>query len=201
MKNAYTKQYYETSNYANYSERGERYCKLAKETTTLLESLSILDKDSNIIDFGCATGHLIFGLKNLNYKNIFGVEISDWAREQCLNNNFSVVSSINEIEHNLNNKTIIYVLDVLEHMTDAECGDFFEKTKNCSIVLRIPVASSTGENFALEVSRKDPTHINCKTKKEWSDFILNFRDTNTKILRLNLNTIYDSLGVMSVLII
>jgi hypothetical protein len=200
--NPYTEEYYKTANYADYSEREERYYKLAKETTNLLESLSLINEGSFITDFGCATGHLLTGLKKSGYHDVDGVEISDWAREECKKKNLTVFSSLsNWKEESLFESDIVYTLDVLEHMTDEEVVKFLEETKSSKLIIRIPVASEKDGNFHLDVSRKDPTHINCKTKWQWRTLIKNIRYPNTRILHLNLNTIYDSKGVFSALIL
>jgi SAM-dependent methyltransferase len=109
MSNPYTEEYYRTSNYSDYAERGERYYKLARETTSLLESLTLINKTTPIVDFGCATGHLLNGLKHLGFKHTTGVEISDWAREQCLKKGFNAYNSISGDY----GYRVVYALDVL----------------------------------------------------------------------------------------
>lgn len=202
MNNLYTKEYYETSNYSDYKERGTRYFKLAKETTGLLNSIGLIHKLSFVTDFGCATGHLISGLKELGYFRVNGVEISDWARSECEKKSITVFKSLDEWEHLAYEESdIVYALDVLEHMNDQDASKFFESTKDSKLILRIPVASKHGGDFHLEISKKDPTHINCKTKLEWVSMIERYRGCNSKFLWLNLNTIYDSDGVMAVIVI
>jgi SAM-dependent methyltransferase len=201
--NQYTKEYYSSSNYASYSERGERYAKLAKETTQLLTSIGLISKQPYILDYGCATGHLIQGLKDLGYAAVEGIDISDFARQECTKKRFRVFKDWNEWSKCISSflsPNLVYALDVLEHMTVEEVLEFLEMTRNSTLVIRIPVASIVGESFHLEVSRKDPTHINCRTKHQWEQLIERIRP-NCKILRLNLNTIYDSEGVFCALIV
>lgn len=200
--NPYTKEYYETSNYSDYKERGERYHKLAKEVIGLLESISLVNKSSFITDFGCATGHLLHGLKKLGYDEVDGVEISDWARNECEESNLTVFSSLDEwIRESPFSSDVVFALDVLEHMTDEDAIKFLKATANSKLILRIPIERFEGKGFHLEVSRKDPTHINCKTFVQWACLIDSCRKKNSRIFRLNLNTIYDSDGVMAVLVI
>ena len=65
------------------------------------------------------------------------------------------------------------------------------------LVLRVPVAVKEGETYHLEVSRQDPTHINCKTKEAWKELLKKYGFTN--FVNLNLLTIYDTDGVWSVI--
>jgi hypothetical protein len=65
------------------------------------------------------------------------------------------------------------------------------------MVVRAPVARRSGEDFHLSVSRKDPTHINCKTKGEWKELFQKYGFD--VFLHLHLFTIYDTDGVFSCL--
>lgn len=196
--NPFTEEYYKTANYSDYMEREQRYHKLAQEIYTLLRSLSIINKYDEILDFGCATGFLIRGFNELGHLNTSGIEVSDWALEQCkkINLNTSTLAYYN------GSPKVTFMLDVLEHMTDEEINAVFDKIPEAGyrpLVVRIPVASTTGGDYHLEVSRRDPTHINCKTKEEWKNLLDPYSDR--KIIPLNLYTIYDSPGVMSALIL
>jgi hypothetical protein len=90
---------------------------------------------------------------------------------------------------------IIISLDVFEHMKDEEIYVLFEKLSSYVIICRIPVAEPFSSDFYLEVSRNDSTHINCKTKNQWKNFLKQFG--YNKFLHLNLFSIYDSKGVFS----
>jgi 2-polyprenyl-3-methyl-5-hydroxy-6-metoxy-1,4-benzoquinol methylase len=193
--NHYQESYYKTSNYSDYTEREQRYFKLVSEVTNVLSCLNLINKNCNILDYGCAIGHVLKALTLQGYTNCFGIEISDWAIQECKKKGLNVYQpkEFNRIPD------VIFALDVLEHMTLPEIEQFFDKYKNCILVIRIPVASVKNGNFHLQVSRNDPTHITCMTKDEW------YAKINEKqkrvILNLNLNTIYDSEGVLSALII
>jgi SAM-dependent methyltransferase len=186
----YDESYYTSNNYSNYLERGQRYEKLTDEILDLLNKLGLINKDSSIIDFGCAVGFLLDRLRQQGYKNICGVEISDWARQQCIAKNLRVEKSTPE-----RNFDIMFCLDVFEHIEDKDIISNLHISNPNLVVARIPVADKQSENYYLEISRKDKTHINCKTKLEWKNF---FKSLGFKtFLHLNLNTIYDSTGVFS----
>lgn len=183
----YDKSYYETNNYSNYSEREYRYHKLAKELESSLSSFNLISKNNSILDYGAAYGFLVSGFQQIGYF-VNAYDISDHAK------NVMKSKKINVLEE-LPKHDILICLDVLEHMEDVKIHDLFEKVKPKILIGRIPVKlNKEDDKFYLEVSNKDSTHINCKTKEEWND-ILNCYFKN--ILRLNLYSIYDSDGVYS----
>lgn len=89
-------------------------------------------------------------------------------------------------------------LDVFEHETDEEISRDVKKIDPNVMVVRIPNSTDGGKTFHLEVSQRDPTHINCKTKQQWVDFLENLGYFS---MRLNLYSIYDSDGVTCLLLI
>jgi len=193
----YTAEYYQSSNYADYLERADRYKKTAYELAGLFRTISLVDRDSLIIDFGCAVGFLIEGLREAGLKNTIGVEISDWAREIAQKNGLLVHKSIDDIV--FSRPDLLIALDVFEHMTDQEIAKVLTKTNPRALLVRIPSSTDGGKTFTLEVSRQDPTHINCKTKEQWIEFFKEFEYKT--FLRLNLFTVYDTPGVSCLLIL
>ena len=188
----YNKEYFETGNYKNYNERSLKYKKLAKELSELLQKLSLIRNDSIILDYGCATGHLLEGFKDLEYTNISGIDISEYAITQCYNRGL-----IAKLPHTDMFADILIALDVFEHMTDKEVYKVLTIPMNMAII-RVPVAIKLGEDFHLDISKKDSTHINCKTAEQWKDL---FYDHFSCVLDLNLTLIYSSPGVASLLLI
>ncbi len=188
-KNIYSEQYYTSGNYSNYLNKAERYNKFASEITNFLISIGINNKKSKILDFGCAVGFLLDGLKNCGYENIYGFDISDWAISITSNKHQTL--SYNEC--NGEKFDITFALDVLEHMTDYEIDDFFNKIHTKILIFRIPVSNNGGKNYVLDISNSDITHINCKEKNDWVSVLKakNF----IFYLPLNLSSIYDTEGV------
>lgn len=192
----YTEDYYRSSNYADYLERSDRYRKTAFELAGLLKSLSLISKDSFIVDYGCAVGFLLDGFKEAGYTNLAGVEVSDWARSEANHRGNFVVSSASSLAYQ---PELLLAMDVFEHMTDEEVAQVLKFTKPKSLLVRIPSSTDGGQTFHLEVSRADPTHINCKTKEQWIEF---FRAQGYQtFLKINLYTVYDTPGVTCLLIL
>jgi len=192
----YDANYYRSSNYADYLERADRYKKTANELIGLLRSLGIVQRDSFIMDYGCAVGFLLEGFKELGYTNVLGVEVSEWARQEARKRDNKVIETVNGMSLS---PDLLVSLDVFEHMTDKEVSRVILETSPKAMLVRIPTSTDGGKTFHLEVSRADPTHINCKTKEQWIDFFREFGYQT--FLRLNLYTVYDTPGVTCLLIL
>lgn len=192
----YDENYYRSSNYADYLERADRYKKTANELAGLLRSLGIIQRDSFIMDYGCAVGFLLEGFRELGYTNILGVEISEWARQEAKKRGNKVVETVNGAGFF---PDLLLSLDVFEHMTDKEVSNVILETSPKAMLVRIPSSTDGGKTFHLEVSRQDPTHINCKTKEQWIEFFRQFKYQT--FLKLNLYTVYDTPGVSCLLIL
>lgn len=191
----YNKKYFESVNYTNYKDRFEKYYKLASELNDFFsEKIKIINKNDKILDYGCAFGFLIQSFKKLGYKKIYGFDISEYAKKICKSKKIKLLSDLNNLDFDL-----IICLDVLEHMKDDDIKKLFTSNKFNKVLLRIPCAiEKEPDKFFLEVSRRDKTHINCKTKKGWINFFKSLGYKN--IFMLNLNNIYDSDGVFCAII-
>lgn len=188
----YDESYYNSINYSDYLSRANKYKGTAKELTSLLESLCIIQQGSSLLDYGCAVGFLSDALNSLGY-DCKGYDISEWAKDQAR------ARGVDIIETPTGQYDCVVYLDVLEHMTDAEITKVFNDIKTPCSVVRIPCSTDGGATYHLTVSNQDPTHVNCKTKDQWRYF---FRSIGIKtILNLNTFTIYDSEGVMCALLI
>jgi|MDTC01.2.fsa_nt_gb cyclopropane fatty-acyl-phospholipid synthase-like methyltransferase len=186
----FDKEYFTSINYTDYLDRYDRYEKLAIDITDLLNKVNLLKEDTKILDFGCAVGLLIQALTNIGYKNTFGYDISEWALKKVKEKGLNVVEDVNK-----NDYDVTFCLDVLEHMYDEDVNNFLKNISSDVLVLRIPVSTDGGETFHLSVSRRDPTHINCKSKDDWQTMLKNHGYRT--FLNLNLYTIYDTEGVWS----
>ena len=184
----YNEEYFTSINYSDYLSRYDRYKNLAKETSGLLSEISLINKDSNILDYGCAVGFLLRAYEELDYKNLYGYDISNWAKTEARDNNVNLINNIRDI-----NFDVTFCLDVIEHMTDLEIDKWLSDFNTRALIIRVPVANTRGEDYHLKVSRQDPTHVNCKTKEEWKILLKEYGFVN--FLNLNLLTIYDTKGV------
>lgn len=183
----FDKKYYESNNYTNYLDRQDRYVRLAEEISDFLSKMNLLQEP--VLDFGCAVGFLLKGLEERNI-DCYGVDISEWALEQARKRGHDVSTQVNwDLDHG-----VVFGLDVFEHMTEDDLNHFFQKIKTKCIVFRMPICANEGEDYVLECSRVDPTHVICWTKQQWIDY---FRNHGFLNIDLNLSTIYNSEGVYS----
>jgi len=185
LNNFFTEEYYHSINYNDYITRIKKYDNTSQE---LIEYFNI-HKFSKILDYGCAVGMLLNGFKKNGLNKLYGYDISKWA----INNNISENLNLSNNQEVLSKPyDYIFSLDVFEHMFDNDIKSLLNILDTRYLTLRIPVKELGGVDFYLEVSRKDKSHVNCKTKGEWIDFIESygyiFKST------LNLKNIYDSKG-------
>lgn len=191
----FEKDYYinsEISNYNNYTH---------KKFNTLCEDLittAKINKSNSILDFGCATGGLVSCFYNNEFKNIKGTDISYWAicygREQ-----FNLpVEVLNHYNRQLLEGDFDYILflDVLEHIPTEELHKLFSLiTKTKQLIVRIPVSKIEGENYVLDVSKNDKTHIQIHSKEWWNNFFEHQNFITKDILQTE--SIYESEGVLA----
>lgn len=190
MMKKFDKEYFQSVNYVDYLSRGDRYDKTAQELLDFFDKIEIFDKNKYALDFGCAVGHLLNALIKRNVTRVYGVDISDWAIEYAREQDLPVAKEVRWDLHH----SIVFALDVFEHMPVDKLREFFLKIKTDAIVFRIPVCKNKGEDYVLEVSRNDPTHVIRWTKDEWKNF---FSMKGYITFNLNLYSLYNSEGVYS----
>lgn len=180
----YNELYYKSNNYVDYLERSDRYVALANEIHSLLKSLSL--NIDPVLDFGCAVGFVTQAMLDLGY-TVEGVEISEWALEQCRRKNLNVSNTPNyDKEYG-----VVFALDVLEHMNESELNEFVDNIKTKTMIVRVPICLEEGEDYYFDVANNDKTHIIKWTSQQWDNL---FRSKGYFTLKLNLSTIYSSLG-------
>jgi SAM-dependent methyltransferase len=187
MTQVFDEQYYRSNNYVDYLSKRERYVKTAEEIQQVFHKFSVIDTESTILDYGCSLGFLIKGFEKAGFKNVSGYDVSDWAVEQARNNGCRILA------HAQGTFDLGIFLDVLEHMSDQQIAELFSGLKLDKVLVRIPCAvAEQPDEFHLEVSRRDVTHINCKTDQDWIEVFKKLGYRNC--FRLNMSTIYDSPG-------
>lgn len=191
--------YYSAGNYQDYLERGDRYKKMIGEIDDLLSKISIDKKEYPVLDFGCGVGHSTNALYQRGYTVITGYDISEWAIEYAKKNKAGAYLPVFTTDSELIKgwKYLTFMLDVLEHISIDEIKVILSKLDSQYIVFRVPVVEQSGHDFSLSVSKRDKTHITKLTVVEWK--LLFFSAGYEVFFHLNLNTIWHSAGVMSVI--
>lgn len=174
--------------------RQKKFVKQAKEIITNFK----LTKTKRVLDYGCAIGGLVYELKKQGLKNVSGTDISDWAIEYGM----SIYPDVNLQYYNRNllskKYDLIICLDVLEHINSDELFRIVKllgRSETNKILVRMPVSIKEGEDFVLEVSKNDKTHVQVHSKEWWIDLFLNSGFNCFQPVKLE--TIYDSEGVLA----
>ena len=179
--------YFKSGNYKNYLKRYNRYKILSKEIKSF-----ILEP---VLDFGCGVGFLVSALNEIDIE-AYGYDLSDWAINYGIDNLNLKPNSITKDWNNCIKKCgTLFALDVFEHMSIEQVKNVLNEVEAKILITRIPVTIKKGENFLLEESKKDFTHINCLEKEEWE---IIFQECGFNFISLlKFDSIWDSQGVLS----
>lgn len=94
-----------------------------------LPIISSYTKDAAILELGCGRGYLLEYLRNKNYNNLKGIDISEEQIEISQNKGFDVKVA-DAIEYLTNNESkfkLIFALDFVEHFHKEELFPLFEE--------------------------------------------------------------------------
>lgn len=186
----FDKDYYINSTISNYSDYREK--KFTGLATDLLPYL----RNKEVLDYGAATGGLVHALRELKV-NCVGTDISYWAvaygrKRYNLSENILQFHNVQLLEYYFDS---VLFLDVLEHIPNYDLNNIVEIIRAPQIIVRIPVSLIEGDDFVLDVSKNDKTHIQIHSKGWWLDFFKEVR--YIEFTPLKANNIYDSEGVMA----
>jgi len=183
------------SNYKDYTKK--KYWDLCDE---LIDAYKIQEWD-RILDFGCACGNLVREFVDRRYDNIIWTDISKRAISYWINQwlwKYLQEYTDSILTHNYN---FIFMLDVLEHIPlEWEIQKLLTSIKEeVEVIIRVPVSNEENWRYVLDVSENDKTHVQRHTKERWIKLFK--MSWFTHIWYITLNNIYDSNGVLAVLII
>lgn len=182
----FPEQFYKTNNYSDYLSREVKYRSIVFELRPILNSLGI----TNILDFGCSVGFLVKHLNLLGFKCL-GYDCSEWAvgyGRNFVTDELTFNSGAVTEEYNL-----VVFLDVLEHNDLSIVKQILETVRSKYILVKIPVRIVGEDDFFLEVSRRDETHITCFTVSEWRGLFATYGFKEFRLMKGD--TLYNSQGV------
>lgn len=87
----------------------------------IIQKMKGLDRNASILDIGCSSGTLLNDLKDMGFNpnNLYGIDISEKAINNCKNNGFENTWVMDAQNIDLNKKfDIIIASDCLEHLED-----------------------------------------------------------------------------------
>ena len=179
----------EVSNYVDY---------LGKDRTALARDIIKAAEltDRAVLDFGCATGSLVDALGKQDVDAI-GTDISWWAIRTGREKYGLDADHLQHYNRQLveNHDDVLVCLDVLEHIPSPEFEEVLSLFQAKVLVLRMPVSAEEGEDFVLEVSRKDKTHSQVHCKDWWLQLLETYGYNTHQVLEET--TIYESDGVFA----
>lgn len=155
------------SNYVGYTWMPELTLLMAKSFMKIFG----VDKESIVLDFGCARGYFVKALREHGV-NAFGVDISEWAIKNC---DADVVDYVfNKLEDCPSHFDYIFSKDVLEHIPMLELIKMIPGLLNGCVdaaIFIVPLAKSEGGEYIYPADELDKTHIHRKTLQGWVDLI------------------------------
>lgn len=186
--------YFQDSQIGNYKDYLNRM--FGDQAADLVTALC-LDPRTRILDFGCATGGLVAALRARGLGSVVGTDISYWAIRHGRKSHGLASDVLQHYNRQLLEEDfdLVLFLDVLEHVPTDELGELLSFLVADRIVVRVPVSAGEGENFVLQVSRNDKTHVQVHDKGWWEDLFHRHRYVLDLVLQTP--TIYDSAGVLS----
>lgn len=135
------------------------------------------EKNSNVLELGCANGHFMQTLKVKGYSLIKGVDIScELVKEaQSLNLDVTLDDALNFLKISNQKYDVIYCLDLLEHIEKDKQIELLSLINNSLtyqgfLVLKVPNALSPLESYFRYI---DFTHQLSYTKDSLSFLLLN----------------------------
>lgn len=188
----YDEKYYTSGNYENYLRR--KFYDLAVDLANEIH----LTCDKEVVDYGCGYGGLIEELWNMGFDHLYGTDISMWVIDYGKLKFPHIADKLHY--HNVDRLTErfdhLFLLDVLEHMPETEIKTILTLANlRAFLVARIPVSAREGEEYVLDASNRDTTHICCHSRDWWVDFFdSNGYDFKGDIRR---KSIYNSDGVLA----
>ena len=177
MNNVFNKDYFidgiakGISCYENYRWIPELTYPMANSFYTFLN----LNKNSNVLEYGCANGFLVKCLKDFGV-NAYGIDISKYAISNCpidISKNVSVI-----INNNLNiaikktnfkKKKFDWVIskDVLEHIKPSDLNIILKQISKITKKMFVIVPLGDKNKYRIKQYHLDKTHIVIKNEAWW----------------------------------
>lgn len=162
----YDKDYYENgttlgiSGYKDYRWLPDLTIPMCK---SIVDGLQIRSEDV-VLDYGCAKGYIVKALKHLGVATCHGVDISEYAIQNCdddVRGNLFLLREGQDLSDVLPEKKYDWVIckDVLEHLRPVDVRKTLRQFKNVSTNIFVVVPLGDGKKYVIEDYEKDVTHI------------------------------------------
>ena len=125
-------------------------------------------QEDRILDFGCAKGYVVHGLRLLGY-DAHGVDVSEYAISQAPKEVNGYVTKIEPFEEISANYDWVICKDILEHLPYESIDDQLQLLADCTANLIAMVPLGDGQKYYIEAYEQDVTHIIREDLKWWED--------------------------------
>lgn len=161
--------------YKNYRWLPELTIPMAERIT---EHLGI-ELDDHILDYGCARGYLVRALVELDFENVSGLDVSQWALD----------NADPKVKKRLRNfwpkcqVDWILAKDVLEHLKESDVYatlDQFAATARKGFFIVVPLATEM-KRYVVDEYEQDVTHVIRWTLNDWVDAVMHSLDESWEV--------------------
>ena len=125
-------------------------------------------QEDRILDFGCAKGYVVHGLRLLGY-DAHGVDVSEYAISQAPKEVNGYVTKIEPFEEISADYDWVICKDILEHLPYESIDDQLQLLADCTANLIAMVPLGDGQKYYIEAYEQDVTHIIREDLKWWED--------------------------------
>ena len=125
-------------------------------------------QEDRILDFGCAKGYVVHGLRLLGY-DAHGVDVSEYAISQAPKEVNGYVTTIEPFEEISADYDWVICKDILEHLPYESIDDQLQLLADCTTNLIAMVPLGDGQKYYIEAYEQDVTHIIREDLKWWED--------------------------------
>ena len=164
IKKIFNEDYFEdgvrtrVSAYENYRWMPER---TIREASSIINNIQF----NTVLDFGCAKGFMVYAMRLLG-KEAHGVDVSQYAVENCHPKVQKYLSIIDNSEDIKGGWDLIIAKDVLEHIPKEEVLDTLKSLRNRCKTIFIAVPLGDGQRYRIREYEMDITHVT-KEPEEW----------------------------------
>ena len=124
--------------------------------------------EDRILDFGCAKGYVVHGLRLLGY-DAHGIDVSEYAISQSPREVNGYVTKIEPFEKISINYDWVICKDILEHLPYESIDEQLQLLADCTKKLIAMVPLGDGHKYYIEAYEQDVTHIIREDLKWWEE--------------------------------
>ena len=125
-------------------------------------------QEDRILDFGCAKGYVVHGLRLLGY-DAHGIDVSEYAISQAPREVNGYVTKIEPFEEISIDFDWVICKDILEHLPYESIDEQLQLLADCTKNLIAMVPLGDGHKYYIDAYEQDVTHIIREDLKWWEE--------------------------------